>query len=155
VGARGELLYPDAWRDADAAVVGPLVSAGALRRLERGGRRGGIASHQGCLAPLTRPRGGAGVAALLRGPRAGGRDALETTLGALESSTLLAVLDHEGRTVYSRAPLGDAQRVLSVGFREALSDWSLAVYQSPGASPRQAVRRQVMLITGALGVLVA
>src|SRR5262249_59528636 len=50
---------------------------------------------------------------------------------------------------------GDAQRVLSVGFREALPDWKLAVYQSPGASPRRAVRRQVMLFTGALGVLVA
>ena len=65
------------------------------------------------------------------------------------------MLDHEGRTIYSRAPIGDAQRVLSVGFREALPDWRVAVYQLPGASPRQAVRRQVMLFTGALGVLVA
>ena len=154
VGARGELLYPDAWRDADAAVVGPLVSAGALRRLERDGRREVIASHQVCLALLARPGGEPVVAAFLRDPETVRRDVLETTLGALESSTILAVLDHEGRTVYSRAPLGDAQRVLSVGFREALPDWSLAVYQSPGASPRQAVRRQVMLITGALGVLV-
>ena len=155
VGSRGELVYPGAWREGDAAVVGPLVSTGALRRLERDGRREVFASHQVCLALLTRPGGEPLVAAFLRDPDTVRRDVLETTLGALESSTILAVLDHEGRTVYSRAPLGDSQRVLSVGFREALPDWTLAVYQSPGASPRQAVRRQVMLITGALGVLVA
>src|SRR5499426_613727 len=155
VGPRGELLYPGAWRDGDAAVVGPLVSAGALRRLERDGRREVIASHQVCLALLARPGGEPVVAAFLRDPETVRREVLETTLGALESSTILAVLDHEGRTIYTRAPLGDAQRVLSVGFREALPDWKLAVYQSPGASPRRAVRRQVMLFTGALGVLVA
>src|SRR5262249_36606616 len=49
----------------------------------------------------------------------------------------------------------DAERVLSVQFREGLPDWRLAVYQTPGAAPRQAVRRQVMFFTGALGVLVA
>jgi signal transduction histidine kinase len=155
VGQRGELLYPGAWREGDAAVFGPLVSAGALRRLDRDGRREVIASHQVCLALLTRAGGEPVVAAFLRDTETVRREVLETTLGALESSTILAVLDHEGRTVYTRAPLGDAQRVLSVGFREALPDWRLAVYQSPGASPRQAVRRQVMLFTGALGVLVA
>src|SRR5207245_2778094 len=69
--------------------------------------------------------------------------------------TIIAVLDREGRTVYSRAPIGDAQRVLSVQFRDTLPDWRLVVYQTPGASARQAVQRQVMFFTGALGVLVA
>jgi hypothetical protein len=48
---------------------------------------------------------------------------------------------------------GDAQRVLSVRFRETLPDSRLAVYQASGAAPRLAIRRQVMLLTGAFGVL--
>jgi signal transduction histidine kinase len=154
VGERGELLYPRAWREGDLTLFGPLLS-GAPRRLERGGKREVISSHQVCLALLTRQGGQPVVAAFRRDSDTLRREILETTLGTLESSTIIAVLDQEGRPVYTRAPIGDAQRVLSVGFREALPDWRLAVYQSPGASPRQAVRRQVMLFTGALGVLVA
>ena len=155
VNPRGELLYPRAWREGDLAVFGPLVSGAALRRLERDGKRGVISNNLVCLALLTQRGGQPVVAAYLRDPDTMRREILETTLGTLESSTNIAVLDHEGRTVYSRAPIGDARRVLSVGFREALPDWRLAVYQTSGASPRQAVRRQVMFFTGALGVLVA
>ena len=155
VGRRGELLYPRAWRNGDAAVFGPLVSEPEMRRLERSGKRMVIAENQICLALLTQRGGEPVVAAFLRDPDTLRREILETTLGALESQTIIAVLDHEGRTVYSRAPIGDAQRVLSVPFRDALPDWRLAVYQAPGAAPRQAVRRQVMFFTGALGVLVA
>src|SRR5262249_25740899 len=144
-----------AWRDGDQAIFEPLASAGAVRRLAREGKREGIASNHVCLALLTRRADEPVGAAFLRDTDALRREIFETTLGALEASTISAVLDHEGRTVYSRAPVGDAQRVLSVGFREALPDWRLTVYQAPGASPRQAVRRQVMLFTGALGVLVA
>ena len=154
IGPRGELVYPRAWRDGDQDIFGPLVSAGAVRRLAREGKREVIANNHVCLALLTQRGGEPVVAAFLRDTDTLRREILETTLGALESSTIIAVLDHEGRTVYSRAPIGDAQRVLSVGFREALPDWRLTVYQAPGASPRQAVRRQVMLFTGALGVLV-
>ena len=155
IGPRGELLYPRAWLDGDQAVFGPLVSPGAVRRIAREGKREVVASNHACLALVTQRGSEPVVAAFLRDPDTLRREILETTLGALESSTIIAVLDHEGRTVYSRAPIGDAQRVLSVGFREALPDWRLTVYQAPGASPRQAVRRQVMLFTGALGVLVA
>jgi len=155
VNPRGELLYPRAWREGDLAVFGPLVSGAALRRLERDGKRGVISNNLVCLALLTQRGGQPVVAAYLRDPDTMRREILETTLGTLESSTNIAVLDHEGRTVYSRSPIGDARRVLSVGFREALPDWRLAVYQTSGASPRQAVRRQVMFFTGALGVLVA
>ena len=154
IGPRGELLHPRAWREDDQAVFGPVVSEAAVRRLERSGKREVIASNQVCLVLLTQRGGEPVVVAFLRDPDTLRREILETTLGTLESSTMIAVLDQEGRTVYSRAPIGDAQRVLSVGFREALPDWRLAVYQTPGASPRQAVRRQVMLFTGALGVLV-
>jgi signal transduction histidine kinase len=155
VGRRGELLYPRAWKDRDAAVFGPLVSESELRKFERSGKRVVIAENQICLAWLTRRGGEPVLVAFARDPDALRREILETTLGPLESQTILAVLDHEGRTVYSRAPIGDAQRVLSVQFRDVLPDWRLAVYQAPGAAPRQAVRRQVMLFTGALGVLVA
>ena len=155
IGPHGELVYPRAWRDGDQAVLGALVSEGAVRRLAREGKREVIANNQVSLALLTQRGGEPLVAAFLRDTDTLRRDILETTLGALESSTIIAVFDHDGRTVYSRAPIGDAQRVLSIGFREALPDWQLTVYQAPGASPRQAVRRQVMLFTGALGVLVA
>lgn len=155
VGPRGELLYPRAWRDGDEAVIGPLVSGASRQSLVREGRREVTANNRVCLALLTRPGGEPVVAAFVRDTDALRRDVLETTLGALESPTNIAVLDPEGRTIYSRLPVGDAPQLLSVAFRDALPDWRLAVYQTPGASPRGAVRRQVMLFTGALGVLVA
>jgi signal transduction histidine kinase len=155
VDRRGQLVYPQAWSDGDAAVFGPLVSEPRLRNLERSGKRVVITESQICFARLTRRDGEPVLAAFVRDTAVVRRDILEATLGTLESSTNIAVLDHEGRTVYSRAPIGDAQRVLAVGFRESLPEWQLAVYQTPGASPRQAVRRQVMLFTAALGVLVA
>jgi signal transduction histidine kinase len=155
IGARGELLYPAAWRDDDRTVFAPFVSVAALQRLARDGKREVIADRQVCLALLTQRAGEPVVAAFIRDTDALRRDILETTLGTLESPTILAVLDQDGRTVYSRAPIGDAPRLLSVAFRDTLPDWRLAIYQTPGASPRQAVRRQVMLFTGALGVLVA
>jgi len=155
VGPRGDLLYPRAWREGDQAIFGPYVSATALHKLVREGRRDVVAGNQVCLALLTARSGAPVVAAFLRDVETLRRDVFETTLGTLESPTIIAVLDHEGRTVYSRAPIGDAQRLSSVAFRDALPDWRLAIYQSPGASPRQAVRRQVMLFTGALGILVA
>ncbi len=155
VGASGELLYPRAWKESDAAIFGPLVAEPAQRKLERGGQRVVIAENQICRALLTGRGGEPVVVAFLRDGDTLRREILATTLGALESPTIIAVLDREGRTVYSRAPIGDAPRVLSVQFRDALPDWQLAVYQTPGASPRQAVRRQVMFFTGALGALVA
>jgi signal transduction histidine kinase len=155
IGPGGELLYPAAWRDDDRNVFAPLVSVPALHRLARDGKREVIADHQVCLVLLTQRAGEPVVAAFVRDTDALRRDILETTLGTLESPTILAVLDQDGRTVYSRAPVGDAPRLLSVAFRDTLPDWRLAIYQTPGASPRQAVRRQVMLFTGALGVLVA
>ena len=155
IGATGELVYPRAWKDGDQAVFGPLLTETAVRRLARDGKREVIANNQVCLALLTRRSGEPVVAAFVRDPDTLRREILETTLGTLESSTIIAVLDHEGRTVYSRAPIGDAQRLLSVGFRDGLPDWRLAVYQTAAGSPRQAVRRQVMLFTAALGVLVA
>jgi signal transduction histidine kinase len=151
---RGQLLYPGAWGDGDAAVVLPFAADALKGKLERGGRREMVGGTEVCLAMVVR-RGEPVLAAFVRDPDALRREILETTLGALESSTIIAVLDHAGRTVYSRAPIDQAQRVLAVRFREALPNWELAVYQLPGSSPRQAVRRQIMLFTAAFGVLLA
>jgi signal transduction histidine kinase len=83
------------------------------------------------------------------------RDILETSLAALESPTIVAVLDQDGRAVYARSSLDRAEPVLAVPLREGLPNWRVAIYAPPGASPRDVVRRQVMLFTGAFGVLVA
>src|SRR5262249_15369440 len=124
------------------------------RRLAREGKREVIASNHVCLALLTQRRGEPVVAAVVRDTDALRREIRETALGALEPSTIIGLLRHDGRTVCTRRPFADAQRLLPVGFREALPAWRLTIYQGPGASPRQAVRRQVMVFTGALGVLV-
>jgi signal transduction histidine kinase len=73
----------------------------------------------------------------------------------LEAPTIIALLDAQDRAVYSKEPLADAERVLAVPFRERLPGWRLAIYQPPGASPRQAVRRQVALFMSAFAVLLA
>ena len=155
VGRRGELVYPRGWHDDDAAIFGPLVTEREQAKLERSGRRVVIQEDQISLALLTQKNGEPVLAAFARDAETLRREILETALGALESPTILAVLDRDGRTVYSRAPIGDAPSLLSVQFRDVLPDWRLAVYQAPGASPRRAVRRQAMFFTAALGVLVA
>jgi signal transduction histidine kinase len=104
---------------------------------------------------LLRPRREPVLVAYARDVEALRRDILETSLGALESPTIVAVLDQDGRPVYARTPLDRAEPVLAVPLREGLPNWRVAVYAPPGASPRAVVRRQVMLFTGAFGVLVA
>jgi signal transduction histidine kinase len=151
VARRGALLYPKTWKEDDAAIIGPLITEATQGKLERGGKREVVAGHRVCLALLVGRGGEPVLAAFVRDIEAMRREIFETTLGALESPTVFTVLDHEGRTVYSRASVGDAQPMLSVAFREALPDWRLAVYAD--AAPRRAVRRQVMLFTGAYGVL--
>ena len=79
------------------------------------------------------------------------REALEKTLGGREAPTFLVLLDPQNRAVYAREPLGGAQRLASARLREGLPDWQVALYQPPGVSPHQAVRRQVMLFYAALG----
>jgi signal transduction histidine kinase len=81
------------------------------------------------------------------------REALEKTLGGGEAPTILVLLDPQGRPVYAREPLGGAKLLASARLREGLPDWQVALYQAPGAAPHQTVRRQVMLFSTALGVL--
>jgi signal transduction histidine kinase len=101
-----------------------------------------------------RSAGGAGVeqvqTLLAEGPV---RGVLERTLGALEAPTIAALLDPQARPVYAREPIGAAMILASAKLREGLPDWQVALYQPPGFSPHRTVRRQVMLFTAALGVL--
>jgi len=152
---RDRLVYPGAWRDDDATVFRPLLVGITAGFWERGGKRELVSSDQVLLATLLPSRGAPVLVAVSRDLDALRREIFETTLGGLESPTIVAVVDHRGRPVYSRSSLERAERVLSVSFREGLPSWSVAVYVPPGASPRQTVRRQVAIFTAAFGVLLA
>jgi signal transduction histidine kinase len=82
------------------------------------------------------------------------RGVLENTLGTLEAPTIAALLDPHARPVYARERLGGATILASAKLREGLPDWQVALYQPPGFSPHGAVRRQIMLFSAALCVLV-
>jgi signal transduction histidine kinase len=155
IGQDGRLRYPAAWRDDDAAVVAPAVRALPAVAWDRGSKRQVMAGTALCLVVL-RAAGREPVAvAYSRDLAALRRDVLESSLAGLESPTIVAVLDPAGRTVYSRASLDHAERLLAVGLGEALPEWRVAVYAPPGTTPRDAVRRQVMMFTGAfVGLLV-
>ena len=151
---RGRELYPPATGPEDAAVLAALSVEVAAGFWERGGRRELRVGDRLVVAVILETRAGAPVlVACTRDIEALRRHVLETTLGTLESPAILAVLDHAGRPVYSRAPLQDAERLTAVAFRTGLPAWQLAVYQPPGTSPRHAMRRQVALFTAAFAVL--
>ena len=92
------------------------------------------------------------LALLVLDPEVLRRDVLEPTLGGPETP-LLAVTDHRDRPVYRRTGAERAEVVAAVPLSEALPAWRLALYQPAGLSPRAAIDRQVMLFTGAFGLL--
>jgi signal transduction histidine kinase len=152
----GALRYPGAWRQpADAELFGPVVADLARGVWERGGKREVAPGTQVCLAVMLRSSRQPLLVAYARDVDAIRRDVLETSLAGLESPTIVAVLDDSGRAVYSRAPLDRAEPILALALGETLPNWRVAVYAPPGASPRDTVRRQVMIFSTALGVLVA
>jgi signal transduction histidine kinase len=152
----GRLRYPAAWREtADTALFEPVVRALAPAAWERVGKRLVMAGTPVCLAALRTSRSEPVLAVYSRDIEALRREILESSLAGLESPTIVAVLDETGRAVYSRAPLERAERVLAVALGEALPDWRVAVYAPPGTAPRDVVRRQVMMFTGAFAVLLA
>jgi len=156
VGRDGRLRYPGAWRDAaDAATFEPVVRALPPAAWERGGKRPTVAGTSACLAMLRTARGEPVLVAYSRDVETLRRDVLAASLAGLESPTIVAVLDAAGSPVYSRVPLDRAERVLAVGLGEALPDWQVAVYAPPGTAPREVVRRQMMMFTGAFAVLLS
>ena len=155
-GRDGRLRYPAAWRNpADATTFEPVVRALPALAWTRGGKRNVVAGTPVCVAVLRTAGGEPVLAAYSRSLEALRRDVLEASLAGLESPTIVAVLDEAGRAIYSRVPIDRAQPVLAVAVGEALPDWRVAVYAPPGSAPGDVVRRQVMMFTGAFGVLLA
>jgi signal transduction histidine kinase len=123
---------------------------------ERGGRRDLVAGGRAVLAAVLKSREGVPLlAGLVRNVEALGREVLDRTLGGLQGPTIVAVLDRDDRPVYSRAPLHGAERVATVALADGFPAWRVAVYQPAGTSPRESVRRQVAVFSGAFGLLVA
>ena len=81
------------------------------------------------------------------------RDALDRTLGGNEGPTICVLLDPRERPVYARERVDTAQRVAVARVGDALPGWQVALYQPRGSAPHQTVRRQVMLFSLALGIL--
>jgi signal transduction histidine kinase len=149
---RGRLLFPPAWMGDDAGFFAGLLAEISPSFWERGGRRHFSLGDQVILAAVLK-EGIAVLVMLSRNPEVLRREILGPTLDTLEGSTILAVLDRDGRPVYSRQPLDRADRIVSVSFGEALASWRLALYQPHGMSPQQAVRGQIVIFTAAFGLL--
>jgi signal transduction histidine kinase len=147
----GRPVYPPGG-DARLALTGPLGDlAGGL--WARGGKLHRMVGDEvvvGCLvAAAGRP---AFLALLVLDPEVLRRDVLEVALGGPETPPL-AVTDHRDRPVYGRVDGARAEVVAAVPLSEALPAWQLALYRPAGVSPRAAIDRQIMLFTGAFGLL--
>jgi len=151
---RGRLLYPPTLGGADAGVLAELLAEISQGFWERGGRRHIVVGGQVVLAAMI-PGSTRGplLAALWRNEEVLKRDVLAKTLGGLEGKSVLAIVDAAGRAVYASRPVDRAERVLTVGFGEALPAWRVVLYQSDGASPRDAMRWQTMVFTAAFALL--
>ncbi|HWC01527.1 MAG TPA: HAMP domain-containing sensor histidine kinase [Methylomirabilota bacterium] len=148
---RGRRVYPPA-SDPGLALAGPLADLAPVLWAQ-GGKAHRVVGDElvvGCLV------GGGGrpafLAVLVLDPEVLRRDVLEPTLGGPEAP-LLTVTDHRDRPVYRGAGAARAEVVAAVPLSEALPAWRLALYQPAGLSPQAAVDRQVVLFTGAFGLL--
>lgn len=150
----GRVLYPTRLSRDDALVIAALRAEISERLWELGGRRHLEARGQVILAAVI-PGSSRGplLVGLRRDAEALHREVLEKTLGGAEGKSTLAVLDGEGRPVFTSRPLESAQPVLTVPFGEALPAWRVALYEPAGLSPRDMVRRQTMFFTGACALL--
>ncbi|PYN98330.1 MAG: hypothetical protein DMD91_15350 [Candidatus Rokuibacteriota bacterium] len=152
----GHRLYPDTWRDADELLFDAVPARVPEALWDRGGRRDLVTGDHVVVVCVLRTGDGRPVlGAFTRNLDVLRRDIFAQSLGGLESPTIAVVVDHRDRTIYSRRPLDGAQRVADVRLGDELPDWRVALYQEPGASPRDVVRRQVMMFTAAFGVLLA
>jgi len=147
----GRTVYPPGGAPG-LELAGPLADLARLLWVQ-GGKAHRIVGDEvvvGCLA------GGGGrptfLGLLVLDPEVLRLDVLEPTLAGPDAP-LLTVTDHRARLVYQRASVAGAEIVATVPLSEALPAWRLALYQPAGLSPRAAVDRQVMLFTGAFGLL--
>ena len=141
---------------AEPAVLAALLAEVSRGFWERGGRRHLQAGDRPVLAAVLRGRDGAPVlAAITRNVEGVRREIFEPTLAGLEAPTIVAVVDGAGRSIWTREPLEHVEPLLTIPLREGLPGWRVALYQPPGGTPRESVRRQVMLFTTAFGLLLA
>jgi signal transduction histidine kinase len=146
----GHVLYRFPFDPGDALAPAEVVQG----LWERGGRRPFDSGERPGLAAVVNGPGGAPVlAAFTRSLEGLRREVFDATIKPLEAPTICAVLDVEGRPIYSKEPLERADLIVAVPFREGFPQWRIALYQPEGPSPRQAVRRQVAIFMAAFGVL--
>ncbi len=151
---RGELLHPRS-RAGEAAPFAGIVAETAPGFWARGGRRHLVAGDVVALVATLRARDGSPLLAVLpRRLEALRRDVFDKSLAGLAASSICVLLDHRGQPLDGREGLRQAERVAAVPLGEAFPGWSLAVYQPPGTSPRDMVRRQVAIFTGAFALLI-
>jgi signal transduction histidine kinase len=151
----GARLYPAATADEAAPSFEDIRREIPPGFWDRGGRRHvPLGAGVACAAVLVEGLAEPLLAVLLRSEEGVRREILEKTLAGLEGQSVFAVIDRTDRPVYSPRPLDHAEHVLSVAFGEALPTWRLALYEPAGLSPRDTVRRQAWLFTGAFGLLV-
>jgi signal transduction histidine kinase len=150
----GALVYPPATDHAERELVRRVTAEVPDAVWERGGRRAVPVGDDVVVAAVVRsPDGAPMLAAMVRDFEVLCRQVLDTALAGLEAPTVAAVLDHHGRQVWSRAPVGGGTPLSTAAFPAELPGWRLALYQSSSGGPREAVRQQVMLFTVAFGVL--
>jgi signal transduction histidine kinase len=152
----GRLLYPPSGTARDGAVAETLHADVPDGFWERGGRRHVIVGDDVVVVTVLKLfRGQPCLVAVSRDPETLRREVLEPALGAVEGPTLVAVVDHRGRSVYGRETPRPEARIVAVDVGQALPSWRLALYRAPGASPRDALRRQVTIFTMAFALLLA
>ncbi len=149
----GHHVYPTD-QDAHPSVLAALLTEVSQGLWELRGRRYVVAGDRSVVAAVLRSRDGAPVlAAITRDPDRVRHEIFEATLGGLEAPTIVAIVDRDGRSVWTREPLGSAEPLLTVPLRDGFPGWRVALYQARGASPRATVRRQVMVFTAAFSLL--
>jgi signal transduction histidine kinase len=150
----GRLLFPPSWSAEDADVLATLPAEIPPGLWASGGRRYVRVGREVLVAVVLRAASGAPLlVGLSRDPEVLRRDVFAKTLGSVEGPSVVAILDADERPVYARETLERADRIVSVALGDALPAWRVALYQTAGVSPREAVRRQIALFTGAFGLL--
>jgi signal transduction histidine kinase len=154
VDREGRLLHPTPGGTASSEMASRLRAGVPHDFWEAGVPRETMVDERIVLLAVLRTRDGAPVlAGLVRDVDVLRKEVLAKALGGLEAPTVVAVMDHRDRPVYTGAPLGQSERIATVSLPDVLPGWRVAVYQPPGTSPRESVRRQVAVFTGASGLL--
>jgi signal transduction histidine kinase len=153
---QGRVLYPPAPSADDADLVARVTAEVPQGLWDRGGRRRLVAGDKIVLAAVVRTASGAPLlAALCRDHDKLGRELFEKTLEGLAGKSVVAVVDGNNHTVFASGPLDGAERVATAPLGDVHPAWHIAFYQPAGASPRDAVRRQAAVFTGAFALLLA